>query len=190
MKKKGENLATHEDLDNLVAQMKATTEATKAIEARISKEVWDRQRHWELRRDILLEFVRSMRDFDQSILKLAIALKSLRSAMGSEEQRQTRQKNVDEALDKWGTASDSFERNVYLAVLVVDNKTREEFGKLTRIARGIVDDVLSGKNPSAHATRNAELSQQLNVVAAALRQELGIPAILQSNGSLAAPNPD
>ena len=47
LKKKGENLATHEDLEKLVVQMEATTTATKAIEARISHGVWDQQQRWE-----------------------------------------------------------------------------------------------------------------------------------------------
>lgn len=55
LKTKGENLATHEDLDKLIKQMEATTNATKAIEARISNEVWDRQRQWEMKRDAILE---------------------------------------------------------------------------------------------------------------------------------------
>ena len=44
LKKKGENLATHEDLSHLVKQMQAVTMATKEIEAKTSNEVWDRQR--------------------------------------------------------------------------------------------------------------------------------------------------
>jgi len=35
-KKKGENLATHEDLDKLVVQVRAVTTTTKEIEAKIS----------------------------------------------------------------------------------------------------------------------------------------------------------
>lgn len=54
LKQKGQNLATHEDIEKLVAQMKATTEATKAIEERISNEFWNKQRVWEMKRDTLL----------------------------------------------------------------------------------------------------------------------------------------
>ena len=36
LKKKGENLATHEDLDKLVVQVRAVTTTTKEIEAKIS----------------------------------------------------------------------------------------------------------------------------------------------------------
>lgn len=46
LKKKGENLATHEDIDKLVDQVRAVTQTTKEIEAKISNEVWDRQKRW------------------------------------------------------------------------------------------------------------------------------------------------
>ena len=52
MAKKGENLATHEDIDKLVEQVSAVTKATKDIEAKISSEVWDRQRRWDLKRAV------------------------------------------------------------------------------------------------------------------------------------------
>jgi hypothetical protein len=41
-RKKGENLATHEDISKLVDQVSAVTKATKEIEAKISSDVWDR----------------------------------------------------------------------------------------------------------------------------------------------------
>jgi hypothetical protein len=44
--KKGENFATHEDIDKLVDQVRAVTTTTKQIEAKISNEVWDRQKQW------------------------------------------------------------------------------------------------------------------------------------------------
>jgi hypothetical protein len=55
LKQKGENLATHEDIDKLVDQVAAVTTTTKKIEAEISSDVWDRQKRWELKRDTLLQ---------------------------------------------------------------------------------------------------------------------------------------
>src|ERR1700688_645275 len=46
MKKKGENLATHEDIKLLTDQVAAVTTTAKEIEAKISSEVWDRQKRW------------------------------------------------------------------------------------------------------------------------------------------------
>jgi hypothetical protein len=54
LKKKGENLATHEDIDKLVDQVKAVTKATKEIEAKISDDVWSRQKRWEVQQAALL----------------------------------------------------------------------------------------------------------------------------------------
>lgn len=55
LRKKGENLATHEDIGILVDQVSAVTSATKEIEAKISNDVWDRQKRWELRREALFD---------------------------------------------------------------------------------------------------------------------------------------
>ena len=64
LKKKGENLATHEDLEKLVHQIRATTEATKAIEARISDEMWNRQRQWEMKKEVFVEATRTIAKAD------------------------------------------------------------------------------------------------------------------------------
>ena len=55
---KGKNLATHEDINGLVDQVKAVTMATKEIEAKVSSEVWDQQKRWETRKEILFDAVR------------------------------------------------------------------------------------------------------------------------------------
>jgi hypothetical protein len=43
LRKKGENLATHEDINKLVDQVSAVTTVAKQIEAKISNEMWQRQ---------------------------------------------------------------------------------------------------------------------------------------------------
>jgi hypothetical protein len=53
LKKKGENLATHEDLEKVLVEVRATTKATKEIEAKITDEVWGRQQRWQMKRDVL-----------------------------------------------------------------------------------------------------------------------------------------
>jgi hypothetical protein len=50
LKKKGENLATHEDIGKLIDQVRAVTITTKEIEASISDRSWNRQKHWEMKR--------------------------------------------------------------------------------------------------------------------------------------------
>jgi hypothetical protein len=75
MNKKGENLATHEDIDKLVDQMKAVTEATKKIEAEISTGVWDKQKRWVMRREVLFAAAKRMSEVDDALLSLSIVMK-------------------------------------------------------------------------------------------------------------------
>lgn len=54
--KKGENLATKED----IAQI---TRVTKDIEAKISNDVWTRQRNWDMRREAAFGLVKELGSF-------------------------------------------------------------------------------------------------------------------------------
>lgn len=55
-------------------QVKATTEATKAIEARISDQFWNRQRHWEMKRDSLLEALAALWRLDDALISFAVVI--------------------------------------------------------------------------------------------------------------------
>ena len=71
LKKKTENRAIHEDIDKLVEQMRAVTEATKEIEAKISSDVWDRQKRWEMKREVLFSAVTRIAEMDDALLSFA-----------------------------------------------------------------------------------------------------------------------
>jgi hypothetical protein len=70
LKRKGENLATHEDIDKLVDQVAAVTTTTKEIEAKISRDLWDRQKHWEAKRDILFDAAKRLHDVENKLSSL------------------------------------------------------------------------------------------------------------------------
>ncbi len=70
LKKKGENLATREDIDGLVQQVSAVTKATKAIEAQISDDVWNRQRKWELKKESVFEAVKELAGAQEALTAL------------------------------------------------------------------------------------------------------------------------
>jgi hypothetical protein len=69
LKKKGENLATHEDIAKLVEQVSAVTKATKHIEARISNETWRRER----RSDLQLRTIESFSTLTSDYIQRSIA---------------------------------------------------------------------------------------------------------------------
>jgi hypothetical protein len=77
LKKKGENRASQEDLHELVEQMKAVTEATKAIEANISSEVWDRKRQWEMKKEVAFETSRTFGSAEMALAVTSAAISGL-----------------------------------------------------------------------------------------------------------------
>jgi hypothetical protein len=54
--------ATHEDIRLLVDQVSHVTTATKEIEAKISHEMWDQQKRWELKRKTLFDLTKRLSD--------------------------------------------------------------------------------------------------------------------------------
>ncbi len=78
LKAKGENLATHEDIQKLVSEVEATTAATKAIEGRIGDEFWNKQRVWEMKRDALLAYLGALGELGEAALDIGTAFESTR----------------------------------------------------------------------------------------------------------------
>ena len=70
LRKKGENLATHEDIEKLDDQVRVVTTTAKEIEAKISDELWNRQKRWELKREVLFEVAKSLAEIDGAIIGL------------------------------------------------------------------------------------------------------------------------
>lgn len=68
--KKGENLATHEDINRLVADLKATTLAVEAIKQELSEASWTKQRNSELRKEILFDAINEAGALELELLNL------------------------------------------------------------------------------------------------------------------------
>jgi hypothetical protein len=58
LKNKGKNLATREDLEGIVTEVRAVTKTAEEIKADIGNDVWSRQRQWELKQEVLFEATR------------------------------------------------------------------------------------------------------------------------------------
>lgn len=131
LRRRAENLATHEDLDKLVEQMKATTEATKAIDARISDAVWDRQRRWELRRDTVVNVIQSMMAARQALTAYGAALQI------PCDRRQF--------LETWNTSSNQFDSLRVTAQLICGNEVNEALWEARQVMRGAFSDLADRK---------------------------------------------
>lgn len=67
LKKKGENVATSEDFAELIAQIKRTTEATKAIEERIAHEFSHKTRIWEMKQEALYDVLAALGKMEETL---------------------------------------------------------------------------------------------------------------------------
>jgi hypothetical protein len=69
---KGKNFARKEDLDIILAEVRAITITQKEIEAKISGELWNRQMVWNQRRDAYAGLLKAMdRDMERVSSELA-----------------------------------------------------------------------------------------------------------------------
>ena len=70
-KHKAENLATKEDFDELLSQVKKTTEETEKIKTDISRASWIDQQRWSFKRELYMELLDSLYSEREAIFKLS-----------------------------------------------------------------------------------------------------------------------
>lgn len=163
LKKKGENLATHEDIDKLVKQVSTLTKVTKDIEAKISNEVWDRQKRWELKRDVLFEATERIGALEDSLLSLYVAFKT-EEKMGEKHVKMGQA--WTEARTEFGTT------NLFVGV-VCGEELKNVLNEFGAFAGQIGMKVLDG-HPEAYEESSREIVRKLHAVTVAIRQELEI----------------
>jgi hypothetical protein len=67
LKKKGEILATKEDFDSLRTQTHELTVATKEIEAKVNDQVRNRQRQWEMKKELFIAAAQTVAKADATL---------------------------------------------------------------------------------------------------------------------------
>src|ERR1035441_6475021 len=192
LKKKGENLATHEDLDKLVVQMAAVTKTTKQIEAQISNDLWDRQKRWELKRDAFFETMRELGTVESSIVKLSAVQESGTVMVGdiAVSSHQVWKDALNRSLEAYHVAYFSFNRAKRLGELVCEVAVAERFHETTSIITKLGMDASDGPVPN-RILRLVEMGKALEALTEAIREELGLKQMVtpQSSVSSAAQAP-
>jgi hypothetical protein len=174
MKKKGENFATREDLQDLVKQMSAVTEATKKIEAEISTGVWDRQKRWELRRDVLFEAGRRLADLDEALLRYDALVRVIkaeptdRTEMGEFAWAQS----THDVTENWRKASINFDESRLLVSIVCSRSVTSAFDDLAAFTNSIASK-LTQNDVDIYKESRRELFKKILTARTAIRKELG-----------------
>jgi len=167
LNKKGENLATHEDIDKLVDQMRAVTAATKEIESKIEGEAWDRQRLWELKRDVLFEINKAITEMVNSLAVLNGVVETDNTTKGV-----PRWEKRAETSKKFNEAASRFDESAFRADLVCGRETVRQFYKFSIFMREVADEILEGKT-RAFEEALAQMTLSRDGIKAASRRELG-----------------
>lgn len=176
--KKGENLATKEDFKDLKAQTAELRQATKEIEAKIDDQVWNRQRHWEMKKEIFIEAAGTIAKADETLA---------RSVSAYLNGRLTRD-DIDKCEEYWYQLSAQGSS----IMIVADAKTIEISSS---VVKAFIDTVMALKPNEDNRVDAEQKFNQFRTLRAGLliftRKELGIelgplPAS-QSNESQAAP---
>jgi hypothetical protein len=197
-KKKGENLATHEDLDKLIVELRATTEATKSIEARISQDLWVSQKGWELKRDILMQWFRSVHEANEMARETFNWIDKLHHNPSSWESQVEGRRDM---LNAWQKCHMSV-RSLVMDVRTVAGTELTDIAYSIGIQLLVIDSQLVDLAPTVTVLKTAALTiadargmikQSLRDGLILMRRELGIsvlPSTPQSSEPSVTPTPD
>lgn len=177
LKRKGENLATHEDVGNLVEQVSAVTTATKKIEATISDDVWGRQKRWELRREVLFETTKRIAAVRAALFNMSVNYSLRKKEDKDDPTRQAFLVNQEnEASEKALEAARDFEQAIFLTKLVCGKQVTKLLIDYAELTRRIAKEISKGES-DAFKNRFKELLTQEDAITAAMRKEVGVDEI-------------
>jgi hypothetical protein len=173
LKKKGENVATHEDIDKLVDQVRAVTTTTKEIEAKISNDMWDRQKRWELKRDAIFEGAKKFSSaFDAFSRVHSVYNTDLKS--GNKDQQHRIEQRLEVGKD-FNEAANRLEEAALLVGLACGVKLQN---LLLGVATNMRQKVHEMNNWQTAAEQDSwpDLVKRMSGLYAAMREELGTEA--------------
>jgi|GEM_PF-3400241 len=163
-RKKAENLATKED----IAQITKTQEE---IKSQISDKMWDRQRQWDLKRDVVLDSVRAMADFDYFISEFS-AVFAKPDGASTDEAHAKLQEDKIRAIQKSMQIRYAYQRAHTVADLMIGKRLSEALSAYFQFAALILRDVPSRK-VAYDSNSWKEHAKRHNSIILAARKELG-----------------
>jgi hypothetical protein len=171
-KRKGEIDAEFRDLDKLIKQQGAITEAVESIKASISDDAWDRQEQWKLRRDVVIDLIRAMADMDRLIPDFSAAFSSP-SGILTEEAKQHLMSNRIETFREERRCTSEYLRAHTVADLAIHGKLSRASSSYFQFAGRVLKEIPS--NPGRYDSKTRlELAKLHNAAIIAARKELGV----------------
>jgi hypothetical protein len=170
--KKGENQAIHEDIGKLIDQVRAVTQTTKEIEAKISDQVWNRQRQWELKRDVLFEATRALAGIEDALVGL--------HSVTQVEKQPNNVTWVTAKHDKtlvWTKAYSVFEEASLLVAAVCRKEAGEAFQSYGIFLIGIAQRIAETDDGESYKKSQMERNKNHLELQNIIRKELGVDLV-------------
>jgi hypothetical protein len=184
-KKRGEDKAIEEGFAAVLRQTTETTKATKAIEAKIGDEVWDRQRRFEMKRDFIFEAART-------VGKVLGKIVELDSAKKAEQRFKLNEREPNDLILKIGKEWVEMVTEVGNVMTVSSLICGDELtAAFQRFASAMIDhgEAITNVGEDFVQQRSSAFVKEHKSIFMAMRKELAKPlATSQSNESPAAPS--
>jgi hypothetical protein len=124
-----------------VEQVRAVTTTTKEIEAKISTDVWDRQKKWEMKRDVLFEATRRLGAFGDALVSLHTTFLAEKLNRKPDEPEWSQVKG--QAAEHWREMSTKFDETSMLVGVVCGKELKDACNDIRLFARKIASGIFN-----------------------------------------------
>lgn len=155
--KKGENLATKEDIAQL-------TEIAEGIKAKISDEVWDRQEQWRLKRDAIQNAVLTYHELENKLELFNFF----------HEHTARNNQEAQETLTQFFDCFDAYRRAMLMIDLVVGRRLSTDLASYLQFAGQLVRSIDSEKRPLIDDEKSKLIAEHYKTIIKSAREALGI----------------
>ena len=147
--------------------MKAVTLATKEIEAKISSDVWNRQKVWEMKREVLFSAAKSVAAIDDALLALGSVY-----AHGQQVEDGAWEAKL-KSSERWLVSCTKFDEARLLVAIVCNKEAKEALDSLARVTSAMSQNITKGEWETYDALQK-DLARKLFAAREAMRKELDI----------------
>lgn len=172
--KKAEGLATKEEFKDLKEQTAELTRTTKKIEAEINNDLWNRQKQWEMKREVIFDMSKQVSAVDDALTSLHSTHKYYRALAQSGEVVDGLAKGeaFSNVMRNWGKAADAYDSAVALMSIVCSLELCQMLREFIIFARKLVPEIR--KQPQSYIESATEIASRLKRIQELMRKELGV----------------
>jgi hypothetical protein len=171
LKTKANNLATREEFDELRKQTAELTRVTAQIETEIKGDLWDRQKRWELKRDLLFELAKKTTSVGDALTGLhGVYMTEQRNEREGKEPRLEKRLEIGET---WRVAADGYDHASLLASLACPKESVQTFCGFSMMNRKL-HEAITGGRAEAFTENVKEWVEKRETVMLAIKNELDL----------------